>query len=41
VIEILREMIVMSGIKQGMKRIIDQLPDDITWDDVMAELFSE
>ncbi|MEW5946967.1 MAG: hypothetical protein AB1742_12295 [bacterium] len=29
----------MSGIKQQMIRFIERLPEDVTWDDVMAELY--
>ena len=29
----------MAGIKQQMIRFIEQLPEDATWDDVMAELY--
>ncbi|HOX29399.1 MAG TPA: hypothetical protein PLQ76_09635 [bacterium] len=29
----------MSGIKQQMISFIERLPEDATWDDVMAELY--
>jgi predicted transcriptional regulator len=29
----------MAGIKQQMISFIERLPDDATWDDVMAELY--
>lgn len=29
----------MAGIKQQMIRFIERMPDDVTWDDVMAELY--
>ena len=29
----------MSGIKQQMIRFIERMPEDVTWDDVMAELY--
>lgn len=29
----------MAGIKQQMIRFIERLPEDVTWDDVMAELY--
>ena len=28
-----------SNVKQEAKRLIDRLPDDITWDDVMHEIY--
>jgi len=32
-------VIEMSGIKQQMISFIERLPEDATWDDVMAELY--
>ena len=29
----------MAGIKQQMIHFIEQMPEDVTWDDVMAELY--
>lgn len=29
----------MSKIKQEAKRLIDRLPDQITWDDIMYEFY--
>lgn len=29
----------MAGIKQQMISFIERLPEDVTWDDVMAELY--
>ena len=29
----------MAGIKQQIIRFIERLPEDATWDDVMAELY--
>ncbi|GJL53086.1 MAG: hypothetical protein NPIRA02_02180 [Nitrospirales bacterium] len=29
----------MSAAKQAAKKIIDQLPDQATWDDIMYELY--
>lgn len=29
----------MAGIKQKVIRFIERLPEDVTWDDVMAELY--
>ena len=29
----------MAGIKQQMIRFIERLPENATWDDVMAELY--
>ena len=33
------KVIEMAGIKQQMINFIQRLPDDATWDDVMAELY--
>ena len=35
----MKEVIEMAGIKQQMIRFIERLPEDVTWDDVMAELY--
>ncbi len=29
----------MSTVKDEAKRLIDQLPDSVTWDDIMYELY--
>lgn len=29
----------MKTIKEEAKRLIDNLPDEVTWDDIMAELY--
>jgi hypothetical protein len=29
----------MSPVKEEAKRLIDELPDTVTWDDVMYELY--
>ena len=29
----------MKTIKEEAKKLIDKLPDEVTWDDIMAELY--